>query len=189
MKPRRISSDFAARRPTSPQQTPANTLRSKKRRGGATLSDLVMQVYPGKKPEDVQLIAAHARWHLTQSKLVRQNARPSKLRGEVLYVVCTTSSWAQELTFKSEAILASLRVDEKLAAIQSLRFQVGKVAAHPDPDIAPKPPSYAHIPESVARSIASVSDPELQHAIAGAASAVFDEEELRKRPPTSYPTR
>lgn len=151
-------------------------------RGEATLADLVLRVYPSKKPDDTQLVAAHARWHITQSKLVRQNARPSRLRDGVLFVACTTSSWAQELTFRSEAIMKSLVSDPHLAQVHSLRFTVGKVTPLAEPEIALKPPSYVHIPENVARAIAEVRDADLQHAIAGAAAAIFDEADLTPMP-------
>jgi predicted nucleic acid-binding Zn ribbon protein len=106
-------------------------------------------------------------WRDVVGLRVARRSHPGGLSGTTLFVVVTSSAWAQELSFLSRNIV------ERLSAlghpVASLRFQVGKVEL---PARAPAPARVEKAPlsQELQTRLSELDDPELCRLIAEAAS-------------------
>ena len=122
-------------------------------------------------------------WEAAVGTRIAARARPLKLERGVLLVRTASSTWAQELTLLSDAIITQLRA--RNVAVDSLRFRVGPIEA---PDRPPSreevrvAPIEAPLPPTVQAEIARVEDPELRAIIARAAAKNLGWQETNNAP-------
>jgi hypothetical protein len=101
---------------------------------------------------------------------IAARARAERLRGSILFVRVTASSWAQELNIMKEQLIAKLQRTPGGEVVYDLRFNVGPLEELPDWDALPAPTgplpaAAAHpdvLPEALAEAVANVKDPELR---------------------------
>jgi hypothetical protein len=152
------------------------SFRGRRDRGGAPikLAALIRAAYPSREPDEVLAIRAFHGWRRAVSQRMYLNARPVRLQAGTLTIHTATSAWCSELEFDKERLLSALKRHAPEARVRALRFRVG-----PLPDLSvgtravPKPPApvvVAGLPESLARTLASIDDDDLREAIGAAAS-------------------
>jgi predicted nucleic acid-binding Zn ribbon protein len=110
-------------------------------------------------------------WEAAVGSRIAARARPVRLERGVLTVRTATATWAQELAFLADAILAQLRGRGVVA--ESLRFRVGPVDAPERPPTRSEvraAPREVPLPPTVLAEVQRVADPELRDAIAHAAA-------------------
>jgi hypothetical protein len=149
--------------------------RSKDRGGApAKLASLIRSAYPSREPDEVLAIRAFHGWRRAVSQRTYVNARPVRLQAGTLTIHTATSAWCSELEFDKERLLAELRRHAPEARVRTLRFRVG-----PLPELTvgtraartqPAPVVVASLPETLARTLASIDDDDLREAIGAAAS-------------------
>jgi predicted nucleic acid-binding Zn ribbon protein len=107
-----------------------------------------------------------ADWQRAVGERLAQKTHPERVNDGVLTVRVPSSTWAQELSFLSEAVL------ERLGAaghrIQKLRFHVAGTKAPIEAKVTIV--RRVALPAALAASLARIDDPELREAIAEAAS-------------------
>jgi hypothetical protein len=139
------------------------------------LSALVAKVYPAEEPEQLEAIRAFRWWERAVPPRVAENARPVRLRGGVLTIHVTSSTWAQELSYLREQLLASIRRGARQTKIKDLNIRVRPIP----PSGRPRPPVAApleerlrpvELPDELARVLACIDDNALREAIADAAT-------------------
>lgn len=150
----------------------ARRKRKRKWRTGSlrTIADILDGAYPGRK-EDRTLIRTFSWWEAAVSRRIAEVARPVKLLHGTLLIHTRSSSWAQELSYHEEDMLASVR---KVAPkVKRIRIRVGPM---PPPGQAPDPPppktkplAMHELPGNVARALAHVADDEVREAVSRAA--------------------
>jgi Dna[CI] antecedent, DciA len=123
-------------------------------------------------PDAIETTPVAARdWEAAVGSRIAARARPVRIDRGVLVVRTATSTWAQELSLLSEAILSQLR--GRGVVVQALRFQVGAV------DTLTRPPSRAEVrrsppevplPPMVGAVVEQVADLDLRAVIARAAA-------------------
>jgi len=132
----------------------------------------------GGSRDAIPLTALTAAWPEVVGDAVARNAWPLRIaRDGTLHVATASATWAQELGFLSDEILARLRARLGADAPTKVKCAVGPVPAagraHED---VPEPlPAAADMPPEVrseAAAVASaISDPELREVVARAARA------------------
>ena len=98
-----------------------------------------------------------------------------RTRAGVLTVVCSSASWAQELTMRRDDLLERLLARAPDTGVTALRFSVGDHALGPAPE-APPPPRPAPRPTPAeaalgARAAEGLADERLRDLVARAAAA------------------
>jgi len=146
----------------------ARRKRKKKWRNGSlrSLADILDGAYPGRK-EDKGLIRTFSWWEKAVSRRIAEVARPIKLAHGTLLIHTQSSSWAQELSFHEEDLLASVR--QVSPKVKRIRIRVGPM---PPPGQAPEPPppkirplAMHELPGDVARALAHLADDEVRDAV------------------------
>ncbi len=136
------------------------------------LADLVRKAHPVPSQVDMARIVA---WWCTQlPPRIAARARPVRFQNGILRVHTVSSTWAQELSFMTEDILARLNEASLGLRILGIRFRTGplppaferRTPLHHAPD--PRPPKP--LPAPVGRALARVSDDDLRDVIARAAT-------------------
>jgi len=121
-------------------------------------------------------------WEEAVGSRIAARARPLRLDQGVLLVLTSSSTWAQELSMLSDAILSALK--ERGVPVKSLRFRVGEVAppTRPPERAAPRrvPPLVA-LPGSVKKELEDVEDEALRDSIAKAARRNLGWQQQRQR--------
>lgn len=121
-------------------------------------------------------------WEAAVGTRIAARTRPIKLERGVLWVLAASSTWAQELTLLSAAILEQLRA--RGLAVRQLRFRVGQVDPPDRPphrfEVRKAPPS-APLPPELRAELARVEDDGLREVIARAASRNLGWQELGVR--------
>jgi hypothetical protein len=123
-------------------------------------------------PASVETSPIAARdWEAAVGSRIAARARPVRIDHGVLVVRTATSTWAQELGFLVEPILAQLRA--RGVKVDALRFRVGPVEAPERPptrdEVRTSPPAVP-LPAELRAEVDRVEDPELRDAIARAAA-------------------
>jgi hypothetical protein len=123
-------------------------------------------------PSSVETSPVSARdWEAAVGSRIAARARPVRLEHGVLVVRAATATWAQELGFLVEPILAQLRA--RGVKVDALRFRVGPVEAPERPptrdEVRTSPPAVP-LPPELRDEVDRVEDPELRAAIARAAA-------------------
>jgi hypothetical protein len=145
-------------------------------RGGSPskLAALIRSAYPSREPDEVLAIRAFHGWRRAVSQRTYVNARPVRLQSGTLTIHTATSAWCSELEFDKERLLIELKRHAPEARVRVLRFRVG-----PLPELSvgtraarqqPAPVVVASLPETLARTLASIDDDDLREAIGAAAS-------------------
>ncbi len=136
------------------------------------LGQLVRRIHP--QPGQVDDARLFAWWVRALPARVVERARPVRLRHGTLHVHCTSSAWAQELSFMSDALLARVQQFAPDLTVRSLRFRVGPLpaVARDTRWIPPPPPRRpaTELPEDVGRALARIGDDELRATVARAAA-------------------
>ena len=140
---------------------------------GSLLGGVTRRAARDRVPPDV--------WQNAVGPRIARRTEPAYLNGRSLTVHVASSTWAQELSFLSNAIVRKLR--EAGIAVESLRFKVAEIPERDTPDdalVSRRPP--VPLPEKLARRVDRIADEDLRRAIASAAShgLAYDDEE----PPT-----
>jgi hypothetical protein len=122
-----------------------------------------------KLDEPARAYRALRAWQRAAGPRIVARARAERLRGSILFVRVTASSWAQELNILKEQLIAKLQRTPGGEVVRDIRFNVGPLDDLPDWDAlaAPPPsaPSSTHpdvLPEALAEAVANVKDPELR---------------------------
>lgn len=123
-------------------------------------------------PESVETSPIAARdWEAAVGSRIAARARPVRLDRGILVVRTATATWAQELGFLADPILAQLR--GRGVKVDGLRFRVGPVEAPERPpsrdEVRTSPPAVP-LPAELRAEVERVADPELRDAIARAAA-------------------
>ncbi len=149
--------------------------RIRKRRKGfpTALSKLVKKVYPA--PEQFEEARVIAWWARAVPARVLKNARPVRMRHGMLYVNVSSASWAQELTYLADDLIARVRAFAPDAGVRGMRFSVGPLPPVP---VVPKDPlkrrrvpiKLAVLPDDLGRALATVADDELRDLLAEVAT-------------------
>ena len=97
--------------------------RGKARNGSLrSLADILDGAYPG-RVQDRPLIRTFSWWERAVTRRIAEVARPVKLSHGTLIVHTKSSSWAQELSFHEEDLLASIR--KVVPMVRRLRIKTG----------------------------------------------------------------
>jgi hypothetical protein len=117
----------------------------------------------------------HTEWERLVGERISRRTRVGTVRQGTLTIYAATASWANELTFLTDDILA--RLEPTGLGVNKLRFRV-KELGPPQPGFgarrkAPAPPPRAPLPAALIERLEKVDDPELRQAIAEAASLAF----------------
>ena len=113
-----------------------------------------------------------ALWRDAVGARIAERAFPISLEEGTLLLRVPTSVWANELSLLSGDVCARLK--ERGVVARELRFRVGAVPPverPPERRIARAVPVVREVPEELARVLATVTDPDLRHAIESAAAA------------------
>ena len=146
----------------------ARSKRKRKWRNGSlrSLATILDGDYPGRK-EDRTLIRTFSWWERAVSRRIAEVARPVKLLHGTLLIHTRSASWAQELSFHEEDLLASVR--EVTPKVKRLRIRVGPMPPPGQgPDVRPpkvEPLPVRELPGDVARALAHIADDDLRDAV------------------------
>ena len=66
-------------------------------------------------------------WNSTVGKSVAENAQPFALKGKILLVNVTSSSWIQQLQFFKNDILTKINISAGKELIEEIKFKIGTV--------------------------------------------------------------
>ncbi|MBU2522243.1 MAG: DUF721 domain-containing protein [Proteobacteria bacterium] len=64
-------------------------------------------------------------WNSTVGKSVAENAQPFALKGKILLVNVTSSSWIQQLQFFKNDILTKINISAGKELIEEIKFKIG----------------------------------------------------------------
>ncbi len=107
-----------------------------------------------------------ADWRRAVGARLAERTQPERVTDGILTVRVPSSTWAQELSMLSETVLERLR--EAGHAVERLRFHVAPTA---NTAVAPVfHVSRSALPDSLARTISCLDDPELRLALGDAAA-------------------
>jgi hypothetical protein len=103
---------------------------------------------------------------------VAQNARAERLRGSILYVRCTSSSWMQHLHLMKALLLQYMRAAPGGGEVHDIRCNVGALDdvpawERPAAPVAAEDPFVHEPPADVMRALDGVVDDELRQRLAG----------------------
>lgn len=150
----------------------ARRRRKQKRRTGSlrSLADILDGAYPG-RTQDRTLIRTFSWWERAVSRRIAEAARPVQLKHGTLVIHTQSSSWAQELSFLQDDLLAS--VQKVAPMVKRMRIRVGPM---PPPGQPPDPPppkvrplDVSLLPANIARALAHVGDDHLRDVLSAAA--------------------
>ena len=132
----------------------------------------------GGSRDAIPLSAVTAIWPEAVGGTVARKAWPLRLsRDGTLHVAAASATWANELSFLQDEILAALRTKLADESPSTIRFAVGPI---PEPEHLPTPadegaPRALRVPKEVEReadaAAAEIDDPELRALVARAARA------------------
>jgi len=92
------------------------------------LSEALAEWAPGAgRAHEEPMLLLGAVWPELVGDDVARNSHPQRLLDGTLLIVTRSSSWSQELSFLSERILAAVAARLPHAAVQRVRFKVGKL--------------------------------------------------------------
>lgn len=130
------------------------------------VGDLLTKAVPGLVPRLLQVQIRHS-WPELVGRDAARHAAPHQLANGVLHVVVSNSPWLQELTLRSEEILAALS-RRYGGGVGSLRFSMGQ-PERPDPAPAPRPAHASRLTSAdhsaIEEMVAPVRDPEIAGAL------------------------
>ncbi|MBU1163192.1 MAG: DUF721 domain-containing protein [Proteobacteria bacterium] len=66
-------------------------------------------------------------WNSTVGKSVAENAQPFALKGKILLVNVTSSSWIQQLQFFKNDILTKINISAGKELIEEIKFKIGTI--------------------------------------------------------------
>ena len=66
-------------------------------------------------------------WSRTAGKSVAENAQPFALKGKILLVNVTSSSWIQQLQFFKNDILTKINISAGKELVKEIKFKIGTV--------------------------------------------------------------
>jgi len=140
--------------------------------------EVELELARGGSRDAIPLAAVTSAWPSTVGDAIARNAWPLRIaRDGTLHVATASATWANELAFLADDILARLRERIGSDAPVKLRCAAGPIpeAARPDEGEPERFPAAEDMPPEVrseAASVASViTDPELREIVARAARA------------------
>ena len=113
-----------------------------------------------------------ALWKNVVGETVAQNARPLRVRESTLVLTVSSEAWKKELFSVRFEILKRLEKLLGASKVSRLELRVDPWMAAVSAPVAEEPPSQL-VEEPNGLNLDSISDPELSHSLAAAASSYF----------------
>ncbi len=91
----------------------------------SSIINKILKTYRHETGEDLK--NARSIWNSTVGKSVAENAQPFALKGKILLVNVTSSSWIQQLQFFKNDILTKINISAGKELIEEIKFKIGIV--------------------------------------------------------------
>jgi len=85
----------------------------------------ILKTYRHETGEDLENVCSI--WNSTVGKSVAENAQPFALKGKILLVNVTSSSWIQQLQFFKNDILTKINISAGKKLVEEIKFKIGTV--------------------------------------------------------------
>lgn len=85
----------------------------------------ILKTYRHETGEDLKNICNI--WNSMLGKSVAENAQPFALKGKILLVNVTSSSWIQQLQFFKKDILTKINIPAGKELVKEIKFKIGTV--------------------------------------------------------------
>lgn len=99
-------------------------------------------------------------WAKLTGPAIARRSEPRTLRDGVLTVQVETSTWAQELSFLQDSLLAKLK--QAGYPVRALRFRIGPMPGMPSAPVLPPKVRRGPVPAALRSELERVDDPELR---------------------------
>ncbi|MBA3018474.1 MAG: DUF721 domain-containing protein [Proteobacteria bacterium] len=91
----------------------------------SSIINKILKTYRHDTGEDLE--NACSIWNSTVGKSVAENAQPFALKGKILLVNVTSSSWIQQLQFFKNDILTKINISAGKELIEEIKFKIGSI--------------------------------------------------------------
>ena len=91
----------------------------------SSIINKILKTYRHETGEDLK--NARSIWNGAVGKSVAENAQPFALKGKILLVNVTSSSWIQQLQFFKSDILTKINISAGKELIEEIKFKIGTV--------------------------------------------------------------
>lgn len=91
----------------------------------SSIINKILKTYRHETGEDLK--NACSIWNRTVGKSVAENAQPFALKGKILIVNVTSSSWIQQLRFFKKDILRKINISAGKELVEEIKFKIGTI--------------------------------------------------------------
>ncbi len=91
----------------------------------SSIINKILKTYRRETGEDLGNVCSI--WNSAVGKSVAENAQPFALKGKILIVNVTSSSWIQQLQFLKNDILTKINISAGKELIEEIKFKIGNV--------------------------------------------------------------
>ncbi len=91
----------------------------------SSIINKILKTYRRETGEDLK--NACSIWNSAVGKSVAENAQPFALKGKILLVNVTSSSWIQQLQFLKNDILTKINISAGKELVEEIKFKIGTI--------------------------------------------------------------
>ncbi|MEA1900747.1 MAG: DUF721 domain-containing protein [Thermodesulfobacteriota bacterium] len=91
----------------------------------SSIINKIIKTYRHETGDDLKNVCSI--WNSTVGKSVAENAQPFALKGKILIVNVTSSSWIQQLQFFKNDILRKINISAGKELVEEIKFKIGTI--------------------------------------------------------------